>query len=95
MQGPRFSEDVQPITALKTGASSLVRQAARTRRPILLTRRGRGVAVLLDLSEYERLIEQVELQEAVEVGVRAAEAGDLHDQEEAEAILDTFGRSDG
>jgi predicted transcriptional regulator len=50
--------------------------------------------VLLDLSEYERLVERAEFQEAIEAGLKAAGRGDLHDHEEAEAIFDSFGRSD-
>ena len=51
----RFSEDVRPITDLKAHAAEIVDHARSSRRPILLTRRGRGVAVLLDLEEFEAL----------------------------------------
>ena len=92
---PRFSEDVRPISELKTKASTLVEQVRRSRRPMLLTRRGRGVAVLLDLEEYERLVDRVSFVEAVEAGAAAAAAGDLRDHEEAEAILASFSLPDG
>lgn len=62
---------------------------------MLLTKRGRGVAVLLDLDEYETLVDRAAFIEAVKAGAEAAKAGDLHDQSEAEAILVTFGESDG
>jgi len=92
---PKFSEDIRPLTELKTKASSLVAQLHRSRRPMLLTRRGRGVAVLLDLGEYERLVERARFVEAVEAGAAAVEAGDVHDHAEAEAILKTFDKSNG
>ena len=61
MSEPRFSEDVHSVTELKTRASALVEQVRRSRRPMLLTRRGHGVAVLLDLEEYERLVDRANL----------------------------------
>jgi prevent-host-death family protein len=95
MDSPRFSEDVRPLTELKARASTLVEHVRRSRRPMLLTRRGRGVAVLLDLEEYERLVERAAFLEAVKTGAAAAAAGDLHDHEKAEAILASFGEQGG
>lgn len=89
----RFSEDVKQVSELKTRSAEIIGQVSRTRRPILLTRRGRGVAVLLDVDEYERLVERQSFVEAVEAGARAAADGDLHSHEEALEILETFGNS--
>lgn len=90
MNTPKFSEDVRPLTDLKTKTASVIEQVRRTRRPVLLTRRGRGMAVLLDLSEFERLTERAAFIAAVEDGKKAATRGDLHDNHEALAILDEF-----
>jgi len=87
----RFTEDVRPITDFKAHASEIVDHARRSRRPVLVTRRGRGVAVLLDLEEYESLADRVGFMTAVEKGVEAARHGDLHPHEEAVRLLDSFG----
>ncbi|MCK5688293.1 type II toxin-antitoxin system Phd/YefM family antitoxin [Myxococcota bacterium] len=94
MSQPRFSEDVHPLKDLKTGASSLVDQVRKSGRPVLITRRGRGVAVLLDLEEYERLTDRATFVEAVMQGVESMEEDRLYPNEEAEKILDTFGEPD-
>lgn len=91
MKGIKLSEDVRPITELKTRAAELVDQARTTHRPILLTRHGRGIAVLLDLEEYESLSERAAFVQAVEEGAQAVREGDVHAHDEAEAILDSFG----
>jgi prevent-host-death family protein len=90
----KFSEDVYPITDLKTRAASIVAQAHRSRRPVLLTKRGRGVAVLLELEEYEALVERAGFVQAVEAGAQAARAGDLYPNQVAMKILDSFGEKD-
>jgi len=91
----RFSEDVKQVSELKTRSAEIIGQVKRTRRPVLLTRRGRGVAVLMDVEEYERLVDRQDLVEAVEVGAKAVRDGDLHTHEEALAILETFGDGNG
>ena len=92
MPTAKFSEDVRPITDLKAHASEMVTKACASRRPVLLTRRGRGVAVLIGLDAYEQLETRAIFVDTVREGVRAAERGDLHPDTDAEAILDSFGR---
>ncbi|MCP3960156.1 MAG: type II toxin-antitoxin system Phd/YefM family antitoxin [bacterium] len=91
MQATRFTEDVRPITDLKQRAAEIVDHARKTRRPVLLTRRGRGVAVLLDVEEFETLSDRAAFVTAVGEGAAAARAGDLHPNDEAMKILDSFG----
>jgi len=88
-----FSEDVRPVSELKTRSAALVGHVRETRRPLLLTRRGRGVAVLLDVDEYQRLVEHTRLIEAITEGREAIESGDVHPHDEAVAILESFGSS--
>lgn len=92
MPTAKFSEDVRPITDLKAHASEMVTKACASRRPVLLTRRGRGVAVLIGLDAYEQLETRAVFVDAVREGALAAERGDLRPDTDAEAILDSFGR---
>lgn len=94
MKVVRFSEDVRPISDLKARAGEVVSHAKRTRRPVLLTRRGRGVAVVVQLDAYEALFDRASFVGAVAEGARAAAEGDLHPHDEAVAILHGFGRDD-
>ena len=87
----RFADDVKPITELKTGAGRIVDQIRRSRRPVLLTRRGRGVAVLLDVEDYDLLVERAAFIEAVKAGVRAVRTGETHGDDEAARIFASFG----
>ena len=92
---PKFSEDVLPLTDLKTKTAYVMEQVHRSRRPMLLTRRGRGLAVLLDLNEYERLVDRAAFVAAIDIGRKAVAAGDLHDNDKAMARLDEFGKTNG
>jgi prevent-host-death family protein len=48
----KFSEDVIPLSELKINPGRVVKQVKETHRPVLLTSRGRGVAVVQDLDDY-------------------------------------------
>ncbi len=71
----RFSEDVVPLTDLKTNPGRIVRHAAEAGRPVLLTRRGRGVAVVQSVAEYESAAEERAFMRAVVSGLADVEAG--------------------
>lgn len=71
----RFSEDVVPLTDLKTNPGRIVKHAAEAGRPVLLTRRGRGVAVVQSVAEYESAAEAMEFMRAVVAGFANIEAG--------------------
>ena len=49
----KFSEDIVPLSDLKVNPGKVVSQVNETHRPVLLTSRGRGVAVVQSLSDYE------------------------------------------
>jgi prevent-host-death family protein len=54
----KYSEDVVPISDLKVNPGRIVSQVDKTRRPVLLTNRGRGVAVIQSLKDFETKSEE-------------------------------------
>lgn len=66
---PKFSEDVIPLSDLKVNPGKVVNRAQDTHRPILLTSRGRGIAVVQGLDEYERKEEEKEFIKAIAQGL--------------------------
>jgi prevent-host-death family protein len=71
----RFSEDVIPLTGLKVNPGRVVKHAAESHRPVLLTRRGRGVAVLQGVAEYEKEQEERVFLRAVVQGLADLKEG--------------------
>ncbi|RUO17935.1 prevent-host-death family protein [Aliidiomarina iranensis] len=58
-------EDIRPLSEFRAGVAKFVKQIHETRRPMVLTQRGRGVAVLVDVQEYEKMQERLEVLEEV------------------------------
>lgn len=65
-----FDQDIQPLSEFRAGVASYIKQINETRRPLVITQRGKGVAVVLDVAEYEAMQEKIELLEEM----RTAEA---------------------
>jgi len=73
--GIKFSEDIVPLSDLKVNPGKIVSQVAETHRPVLLTSRGRGVAVVQSLKDYEAEAEQRTFMQAVVQGLMDLEEG--------------------
>jgi antitoxin YefM len=57
----RPSEDVRPLSEFRAKVATFVQQVQGTRRPLILTVHGRSAAVLVDVVEYEALLDELEL----------------------------------
>jgi prevent-host-death family protein len=73
--GIKFSEDVVPMTDLKVNPGKVLRHVANAHRPVLLTSRGRGVAVVQSLTDYEAAEEERAFMRAVVAGLSDLDAG--------------------
>lgn len=71
----KFSEDVSPLKDLKVNLGKGVNHTKDTHRPELLTSRGRGIAVMQDLEEYEKNEEEREFMKAVAAGLMEVREG--------------------
>ncbi|OGT98141.1 MAG: prevent-host-death family protein [Geobacteraceae bacterium GWB2_52_12] len=71
----KFSEDVIPLGNLKINPGRVVSQLDATHRPVLLTNRGRGVAVIQSLRDYETDSDERLFMKAVVQGFADIEEG--------------------
>ena len=83
----KFSEDVVPLADLKVNPGKIITRANDTKRPILVTSRGRGVAVVQGLEEYEIREEKVAFMQAVAKGLVEVKEGKVSDLSDAKRIL--------
>ena len=85
----KFSEDVVPLSDLKVNPGKIVNRANENKRPILVTSRGRGVAVVQGLEDYELLEEKVAFMQAVTQGLMEVKEGKFTKLTDAKEILGT------
>lgn len=71
----RFDQDIQPLSEFRASVASFIKQINETRRPLVITQRGKGVAVVLDVAEYEAMQEKIELLEEIQTAEAQLAAG--------------------
>jgi len=83
----KFSEDVIPLSDLKVNPGKVVNHAKDTHRPVLVTSRGRGVAVVQGLDDYESIKEELEFVKAIAQGLMEIKEGETSDLSEVKNQL--------
>lgn len=83
----KVSEDVHPITDFRHHPQEMWQRTKKSKRPLILTHRGRAALVVEDAEAFERRQERLELLEAVVQGLAEAERGELHAHREVMAEL--------
>lgn len=71
----KYSEDIVSITDLKVNPGRILNQVNKTSRPVLLTNRGRGVAIVQSLKDYEAQSEEQAFLRGVVLGLMDLEEG--------------------
>lgn len=71
----KFSEDIVPLSDLKVNPGRIVNQVDKTHRPVLLTSRGRGVAIVQSLKDYEAETEELSFLRGVVQGLMDLDDG--------------------
>ncbi|MEQ8162425.1 MAG: type II toxin-antitoxin system Phd/YefM family antitoxin [Smithellaceae bacterium] len=75
MQRLKIDEDIKPLSDVRTGIASFIKQVHNTKRPLIITQHGKGVAVLLDVNEYESMQEKLELLTDIQTSLSQLENG--------------------
>jgi len=93
MRRVRVNEDIKPMSEFRTSIASFLKQIHDTKRPLIITQHGKGVAVLLDAGEYEAMQEKIELLQDIQTSISQIEGGKGVDHEQARAmVLKRIGR---
>jgi prevent-host-death family protein len=69
------TQDIYSISEFKANAASMLRDFAKTDRPLILTQNGRSVGVVVPPSMFDEFIEQREFLKSLDRGLKDAEAG--------------------
>ncbi len=69
MQRLKINQDIKPLSEIRTGIANFIKQVHDTKRPLIITQRGKGVAVLIDAHEFELMQEKIELLSDVQISL--------------------------
>ena len=83
MQRLKIDQDIRPLSEVRTGIANFIKQVHDTKRPVIITQHGKGVAVLLDAHEYEAMQEKLEFLTDVQISLNQIESGQGTNHEDA------------
>jgi antitoxin YefM len=87
MKRLRVNEDIRPMSEFRTGIASFLKQIHDTKRPLIITQHGKGVAVLIDAGEYEALQERIEILQDIQTSIGQIETGQGIDHDHAKTTV--------
>ena len=89
----KLDTDIKPVSEFRANAAELIVQMKESGRPLVLTQRGHSTAVVLDVADYEDMLDELELLRDVRTAVQEIESGKGISNREAKAELGRrFGR---
>jgi len=77
-----ITNDIKPVTYLKSRAADLLRQINETHRPVIITQNGEPRAVLQDPQSYENMRNALGLLKLISIGEADIREGRTKSQEE-------------
>lgn len=83
MQRVLLDQDIKPLSEFRANAAAFIKQVQTTKRPLVITTHGKSAAVLLDVAEYQALIEKGEVLQDIHAAERQLDAGKGLDHKEA------------
>jgi prevent-host-death family protein len=83
MQKFKIDQDIRPLSEVRNGMATFIKQVHDTKRPVVITQRGKGVAVLIDAHEFEAMQEKIELLSDIQTSLSQLEKGAGISHEEA------------
>ena len=93
MQRLRINEDIRPLSEVRTGMANFIKQIQETKRPLVITQHGKGVAVLVDAHEFEAMQEKMDLLMDVQISLQQIDNGlGLEQAEALHHVLQRFAK---
>ena len=80
-----ITKDIQSLTTFRRRSGEFMKQLKKSKRPVILTVKGKAAAVVRDAEAYQRLLDiaaRADAREGIKQGLAEAKAGKGRDAEE-------------
>ena len=75
MQKIKIDKDIRSLSEVRNSMANFIKQVHDTKRPVIITQHGKGVAVLLGANEFEAMQEKIELLSDIQTSLNQLEKG--------------------
>lgn len=87
MQKIKIDQDIRSLSEVRNSMANFIKQVHDTKRPVIITQHGKGVAVLLGANEFEAMQEKIELLSDIQTSLNQMEKGAGISHEDAKEKL--------
>jgi len=75
MKRVQLNKDIRPLSEFRANAASMIEQVKKEHRPLVITQHGKSSAVLLEVSDYEKMLDTIELLQEINRARQEIEEG--------------------
>ena len=75
MQRVRLDQDIRPLSDFRANVTAYLEEMKSSRRPIVITQHGKSSAVVMDVGDYEELMEKIEVLSDIQIAETQIQAG--------------------
>lgn len=83
-----LDQDIRPVSEFRKNAASFIDRIQKQKRSIVLTQHGKSAAVLVDVSEYQRMVDKLDKMEDLLEAERQIARGEVYTHEEAKKKIE-------
>jgi len=78
----QLDQDIRSLSDFRANAASYIERVKTKRRPLVLTQHGKSSAVLIDVEDYQKLLDKIQLLEELSTARKELDNGDGLSQED-------------
>ena len=78
----QLDQDIRSLSDFRANAASYIERVKSKRRPLVLTQHGKSYAVLIDVEDYQKLLDKIQLLEEVSTARKELDNGEGIGQED-------------
>ena len=82
-----LNENVIPLSVFRANVSWFIEKIRKTKRPLVITQHGKNVAVIIDVTEYEALLEKLEVLTDIQIAESQMKQGKRINHDGAKNIV--------
>jgi antitoxin YefM len=82
-----LTDDIRSLSEFRAHTTGFISQVHTTKRPLVITQNGKSAAVLLDVAEYEKLLDKIEVFEDVDLALNQVSEGKAVADSKAKHLL--------
>lgn len=82
-----LENDIKPLSEFRANAALYVKQIKNSKRPIILTQHGKSTAVLLDVKEYQALLNKIDVLQDIHLAEQQIDEGNGIDHKKVKNLL--------